>query len=704
MPLTPEEEALIEIDSPIDAQISSELDYLGAPQGPVTSPSEVDPSFASVLDSIPSPTLTPEEEASIEIDPPSAQSVKVAGRGFGPDTGQGALWQKGQEQFAENDARIAANRDLDLQQSRGAYSQAGTALEAQSDVEAEMNRSLASILQEREGFLRDSAELDKTMYAEARAESEQYLAAYRQQMAAVRQMTVTNPVQSLGALSYGGVSLAMFAQGFLAAQGINIDVAGQVDRWVDRSIEEQRRQIGQAQAGAEDQLNLWRIAQETSRNDQESRMRYRGMVLEAMTTAVDINAARFAAPLARSAAEVAKAKLAMEQVGVERDIRHGYEQERLANMKAMRDEAHMRVMERFRGWELSIQDRAQKARADKEGKAPNLLIDSRNVKRDPSTGKVLSGGLVVGELSHDAPTETQKAVIGKKQLNDAVQSGSDELRKLYNELDGEFGPGWLRNRKSEAYTLFNAERNRVVGDIMRNFTGLAATDKEAQRWLDQLGDDKTLQLGPNRLPKLIDGMSAWARRGFEQSLDLPGVIKYAPEQRGYSQQLEVDPETSALVRARASGGERIPSTIEQISGPAATDTTRYVDREPSKFYASQKKPEVPSMSFGPAGQRQAVERSAGAVEAWSVQLDDLARAALDAKKFMSGKSSADPSKRYSEDPTEVQRQALMDLASIANGRPLAPGQPAPPKTRREYAQALMDMYDKDPNQLRQLLE
>lgn len=709
MPLTPEEEALIEIDPPRlspEEESQIEIDAPLVPGEPVTSPLQVDPDLAAAIESVPM-RLSPEEESQIQIDPPSSQSTRVAGRGFGPDTGQGALWERGYEQFAENDARIAANRDIDITQTEAAYGQADSALDLNADVLAESQRAQAEILQHRENFIRDSAELDKMMHAQARAESEQHLDAYRQQIAAVRQMAVTNPIAALGGFETGGVSLAMFAQGFLAARGINIDVAGQVNRWVDRSIEEQRRRIDQAQQGAEDELNLWRIAQETSRNDLEARHRYRGMVLEAMTTAVDVNAARFAAPLAKSAAEVAKAKLVMEQTGVEREIRHGYETERLSNLKAMRDEAHMRVMERMRSWELSIADRAQKAaaaKAQKPEKAPNLLIDSRNVRRDKD-GKVISGGLVVGELSHDAPAETQKAVISKKQLNDAVQSGSDELRKLYNELDGEFGPGWLRNRKSEAYTLFNAERNRVVGDIMRNFTGLAATDKEAQRWLDQLGDDKALQLGPDRLPKLIDGMSAWARRGFEQSLDLPGVIKYSPDQQGYSQQVEVDPETSALVKARAASGTRLPSTVEQISGPAATGGTRYVERKPSGFYKSQSvgDQELPTFGIGPSALEKMKARATGRTESWAGQLDDLARAAIDPTSFLAGKSNIDPTKRYSEDTAEVQRQALMDLASIASGRPLAEGQPTPPAARRAYAKALMDMYDKNPDQLKKLL-
>ncbi len=716
MPLTPEEEALIEIDPPgagIDSPLLQTDPYLGA-SGPIPSPLQADPYLVSG-DAITSPLqvdsdlaaaiysvpmgLTPAEEAQIEIDPPSSQSVKVAGRGFGPDTGQGAVWEKGYEQFAENDRRLAKTRDLDLAQANAGYQRAKGALDAQAGVEAKMQRAHANILQQRESFIRESAELDKTMSAQARAESEAHLDAYRQQIAAVRQMTVTNPIAALGGFETAGVSLAMFAQGFLAARGINIDVAGQVNRWVDRSIEEQQRRIGQAQQGAEDELNLWRIAQETSRNDLEARHRYRGMVLEAMTTAVDVNAARFAAPLAKSAAEVAKAKLAMEQTGVERTIRHGYETDRLANLKAMRDEAHMRVMERFRSQELAIQSRAQKAAAAKAQKPLNYIQDTRNVVRDEN-GKPISGGRVVAAFQENAPEQTQKAVIEAQTAHDNMQTGLDRLRKLYKDLDGEVGPGWLRQRQSEAYKLFDAERTRIIGDLQKSMTGLAAPESEQKRWLSQLSDDAMLQVGPDRLPKLIDGMSEWGRKRFENTLHLPGVIVLPENDRFHTQDVTIDPDTQALTDARSH--VRIPSTIEQISGPAATDSTRYVERKPSAFYREQQSQreqrEVPSLNLD-----KMKARATGRTESWAGQLDDLARAAVDPKGFLVGKSNTDATKRYSENTAEVQRQALMDLASIASGRPLAEGQPAPPAARRAYAKALMDMYDSNPDQLKKML-
>jgi hypothetical protein len=693
------DENYIDMEQPsVDDEIASELAYLD-----------------SAIDETPHPELdgpapgTPEEEAllfpwrgqpTIDMEQPAGPGeaplvmqggsvgVRQSYTGFGPDMGQGAIWKKGYEEFGQNDQRLRANTQIAGQEFDAAYDQKTQALNNQADIEAEYHNELAAIHSERMDFLRESAALDELMYAEAKADSQKYLESYQQQLAAVRQMSVTSPMQTIGKVEFAGASVAAFAQGFLAAQGINIDVIGQINRWEEMSIREQERKIQQAEKGAQDQLHLWEIARQTSRDDLEARQRYRGMILEQFGAAIDMQAARFAAPLARAAADTAKAQLEMERANVMNSLRSNYETQRLANLKGMRDEMHKRVEERrlsrLADAEISYKNKLGEAALNKpaaQGKAPNLIIDSRNVMRSPD-GKVISGGRVVAELSHDAPAETQKKVIGTKSLNDAVQGGMEELRQLYKEVEAEAGPGWMRRRGDPHYALFDAERNRIIGDIMRNFTGLAATDKEAERWLNQLKDDAFLQAGPDRLPQLMDGMSKWARRSFEDSLDLPGVIKYDQNKQYHTQDIQVDPEGSALERARKS--THVPGQVENLAGAV-----------------------VPSVTLERA-------MSPGKVEKWAVELEDIARAAVDPAKFLSAKAVKDvarsfnipeslaetlASKKLSEDPEAARETAKFILVNAAYGNPLKEGQPALPAQRKEYARKLLEAYESDPQAL-----
>ncbi len=707
----------------IDDEIASELSYLHTAIDETPHPDEPAPDAPYIDMEQPAPDAPyfDMEQAAPPVSEGGGVGVRASYGGFGPDQGQSQVWAKGYEDFAENDRRLRGNTLASASEFDSAYSSQADAINKKATVEAEYHGQLQEIHNDRMEYLRESAELDKVMYAQARAESHQYLESYQKQLAAVRQMSVQAPMSKLSGGEFAGVSLAAFAQGFLSAQGIHINPIAQINRWEEMSIQQQERQIQQAEKGAQDQFNLWQIAKETSKDDLEARQRYRGMVLEQFGAAIDMQAARFNSQMANAAAATAKAQLEMERANVMNSLRTNYEGQRLANLKGMRDEMHKRVEERRLNWQTAIEAKYKKALADaataktKPEKAANLLIDSRNVMRDKD-GKPVSGGKVVGELSHDAPAETQKAVISKKQLNDAVQTGMEQLRQLYTELETKAGPGWIRRRMDDNYALFDAERNRIIGDIMRNFTGLAATDKEAERWLNQLKDDAYLQAGPDRLPRLMDGMSKWARQGFESSLDLPGVIKYAPDQQGYSQQLNIDPEGSALDRAR--GSAHLPGQVEQLAG-AVIEKNDYANQAPSSFYkANRQKPnvEIPDSGLVNSGVIGGAldAMNAGKPEKWATQLEDVAKAAIDPKKYLTSKAVKDVARAFNipesladkladknldEDPEAARETAKFILTNAAYGNPLKEGQPALPEVRKQYARKLLEAYEKDPQAL-----
>lgn len=191
------------------------------------------------------------------------------------------------------------------------------AAKQQAEVTSAYEAKNAEILQRQQELERHWAGVDERTSAAAAAEAHKYVAAYQEQIAAVRQMTVdpSGPIGKLSSGQFAGMELANFAQGFLAARyGIHINVSEQIDHWVDRSIQEQQRRIQQAQAGAEDQLHLWDIARQTSRDDQEAKQRYRGMIIAGVQTSLQANAAQYKSDLANSQAAASNAALDMEAV------------------------------------------------------------------------------------------------------------------------------------------------------------------------------------------------------------------------------------------------------------------------------------------------------------------------------------------------------------------------------------------------------
>src|SRR5690606_37884280 len=130
-------------------------------------------------------------------------------------------------------------------------------------------------------FNQQAVELEQRMAAQAQAERAAYLAQYKEQLALVKQLALQsgNPMGQLSRAEAIGLAGAQFAQGFLAAQGVNIDVAGQVDRWVERSIAEHQMKIQNARTAAQETLHLYEIARQNSQDEWEARQRYRGFVI-----------------------------------------------------------------------------------------------------------------------------------------------------------------------------------------------------------------------------------------------------------------------------------------------------------------------------------------------------------------------------------------------------------------------------------------
>lgn len=536
------------------------------------------------------PTTPPEEENPLaqnlpatgfsQQPTPAATSSSASFRGV---TDQGI--SQAHKVFSPTDRRIAAQTaplqsqaQDQLEQHRSSTAALGDAQSEQARLTTEYQSNLAKLKDEERLFHQDAAALEERMHAETKAESEQYVGAYREQLAAVRAMTVdpTGPIASLSTAQAGGLSLAMFAQGFLAAQGIQIDVAGQLDRWVDRSIQEQQRRIQQAEKGAQDMLNLWEIARQSSRDDLEARTRYRGMVISSMMAATESKAAQFNSDIAVSRAKEANAKLAIELQTTERQIQDGY----FNKVHAIKQAEYQRS---YQMGSLAQQSRqaAETERHHREmegaaklkamGDKPYLIKDVGDFKIDPKTGKQVSGGRVIAMVNPD-DKEAIKIVNGVQKSHGELLKGLDDLEKLRKEAFG-LGIGkTLGSLTSEEYRRFSRRRGLITASIQKAMTGLHATKHEQELYLSQLEDEKLWQAGNNE--STLTDLRGWSRDMYNNALNNTLGVQIIPEdQRFYSDFVNADPVTGAMEDAAeaARKGEKLPPGAASTAFSRATD-------------------------------------------------------------------------------------------------------------------------------------
>ena len=352
-------------------------------------------------------------------------------------------------------------------------------------VNTDYERQLGEIDTRRQALYDEASRQEKEAAQVAKLAGAEFSNKYQQQLAAVRALSVNiaGPLAKLSTAEIGGVSLAMFAQGFLASQGININVSGQIDKWVERSIKEQERQIQQKEAEANDTLNLWHIARQNSADDLEARQRYRGFIIEGLKAQTEYQSARFQSRLASAQANVTKAHL---------------DTEAALNEASMVKQHEARVFEQKK-WETQTAFELAKVNLEQQrleldkNKAANKGI-KRQIIIDPSDGKAK---WIVTEDRINATDDAKVAAKAQaeygrvdKQVKEAMEFRSKHAKDQWGHLNP-------IDRISEAKRQYEAMVERLSIEMGKTEFGTRASDKEAERIKKLVPFDRWYQSGDN---------------------------------------------------------------------------------------------------------------------------------------------------------------------------------------------------------------
>ncbi len=418
-------------------------------------------------------------------------------------------------------------------------------MQAQFASEAQHLDHLHDMLQTHQGVV-------QKITADAKVIRQQYMADYQQKLSAVAQIAAMpgNPLAGLDHIQAGALGGSAFAQGFLAAQGINIDVTGQIDRWVQTSMAEHQQKVQNARQGAEDSLHLYDIARQGTQDEYEAQQRYRGMIIEGMKTKMLAEAARFNSPLALSQAAEKAAKLDLEKDAVMRGLADRKENYHIQEHTRAADEAYKAGMLKLEERKVSIQGmEAATHRAalkpPKEPKPPPAdlrVADPGAVVRevDPKTGK--ETGKVIGYSETHRVKDGLPAGVETKAYDTVAQATRDyagmmgamqALRAIRPKQKSEFAQYGMR-----AIDMWDEEKRRVKAaynlaqeKLIKHITGAAAPDAQMTRIQDILPLESFFQEGGNA--KQINDLEADYRREMKSVLDTdPALEPIRPDASG----------------------------------------------------------------------------------------------------------------------------------------------------------------------------
>lgn len=413
------------------------------------------------------------------------------------------------------------------------------------------------------------------------AQRQKILGDYQTQLAAVRQLSAStgNPYQGMSGGQQLGLAGAEFAQGFLAAQGIHIDVSGQIDRWVDRSIATHQQQIANGMTLANDQLHLYDVARQNSMDDAEARQRYAGFVVAGLQSQIQANANRYQSNLANAQAAQAIAQLQVKADQYQNGVIAGYQARADARRRDAATAAAAQMHAGIEQWNAETERRVKEAKAGLLGGAaggaagaagPDYISDPSDVQYkdvvDPNTGAVIGHQQVSGGRNTWRVMTAQEAKARgipeasvSKYYNAAhdTQATYDKLFGLIDDmrqLRKQASTGWWQwadQRKNAARTAWEQDRNMVVqlveqslgtnaGNVMRNY-------KEFQILKGMIPNDYLTPGSASQAP-VLDNTAGELAKQFKATMAANPMVVYDP-QKTYKPYLNVARQNTALGKA-----------------------------------------------------------------------------------------------------------------------------------------------------------
>lgn len=664
--------------------------------------------------------VTPGGEDAIEIHAPPTPKGSVRGPkvsvGHRGMTDQGLRRSRGV--FGEADRRIEARSaglaeqaEAQAQQSREHYDAIGEAYDLVLQKTEEFQRREQELYEQLIDLNKTHAELEQRLAAEAKAEREAYISAYKEQLAVVKQLALQsgNPIHQLSRGEMIGLAGAQFAQGFLAAQGINIDVAGQVDRWVERSIQEHQLRIQNARTSAEDQLHLYEIARQNSQDEWEARQRYRGFVIAGLQAAIQHNAARFKSDLAMARAMEQNARLQVEADATERAIADSYfaklnqiitsETDRAYKMGNLAiEQRRATLQEAMFAWDMD-------PRNPKNAPPPEALeqdeefVDPEGLRNEDGSPMLDENGnqiyAVRWKVKGSLSKERKKEVASKfsealgdysafLQASETLQQSYLDALKIKNSIEaGIVGGGSIpwsfaaRYDKTRTIDKFLNDRREWVIAKIKAESGMQVTDTERKFREETVFLDRILERSGNG-EKLYASLVEHGRKGFQaralgfQVEPVTGKTESRPI---------TSPRTGARNQAAMYGEEK-------LDGLAATQMGEVVAKDNEEF------------AINVSGSWAAYQRGQSSDEIklgqpkYAVAVDRLV-AAYARPRFMNTVSPMfGVSRDKEETPAEIRMEAYEALSRLARGEKI--NGVFPPIDAMKYASFMKDKIDADP--------
>lgn len=426
------------------------------------------------------PTALPDTNSNVPATGPAVQKaqegVKVAQekRGVNFDTqkklqGQMPAVQQ-QMNAAEAGARAGEQPELQAQQATsqqamGAAQELSTAQQGQATAQAQGDVAMSRLNSH-------LASMEQLAAAHAQAQTAQYRANLEGDIARVRAMRV-NSGQLLQNMTGGeqfGTAIALFAQGFLGARGIQTGAREALSYWVDRNVADQEAAIRNGDKMVDNDRMLWDMARAQSHDDMEARDRVAAYITAQAQAEIKSTVDSYGSAIARANGDAAVASLQQDLNNRMATIVDRYDQKAHQASQAVWQQHAFNVTASIESTKASAEMIKARAEAGKGQPVPGS-----NLVYDIDTGKP------VGKFLPGVPPEEQVKIRARAAAAQALTANLQELDKFQADV-GPVYAGTGKGMLSSADSLrLQALRDKIAWNYLHAMSGAQVTVQEWER-------------------------------------------------------------------------------------------------------------------------------------------------------------------------------------------------------------------------------
>lgn len=495
---------------------------------PLQGPPQASTPFAHPAASIPMPG-----EAA-----PKRQSVSTSYEGISqPQLKTVTKLQSTGSKAADADiARFAPQYEQQAAMADNVAAEHKAALQQEVDATREHATRETELFKAQADFIKEQQDLERHAYAQSQIVRQQYMANYEHELLNAKMLAMSSgdPNERMGPGAAAGLIAAEAVQGFLKVGGINIDVTGQVDRFINREIGKHQQMVADANNAAEGQLHLYNLARQNASDDYEARERYRGFVLEGLKTQIGAEASRFGSQLAMATAAQKAAEVDAQLLQVKQNLADRQQALYFQAQQMRINQAHMMAQDSIAKQHLAIAQAKEEREKTAKAASGSLSIPDPGATVRDKTGKIV-GVQNIWRINPNA-TDAQKNDATKLAAEEggkyaAIKQHLDELRKLrapaFDDFAEQYGYEGAKARFSEAYREYQRQKIMIQEATIQAFTGAAAPNEQMNRLKSLLADDSGFQKGGNASG--IDQLEKYFRDNYITKINQHPGIETIPE-------------------------------------------------------------------------------------------------------------------------------------------------------------------------------